>query len=35
MDNPLLQGGATPIDYPSITLQNMRETFDHVLQAHA
>ena len=35
MDNPLLQGSATPIDYPSITLQNMREAFDHVLQAHA
>jgi len=35
MDNPLLQGSATPVDYPSITLQNMREAFDHVLQAHA
>lgn len=34
MDNPLLQDSATPIDYPSITLQNMHEAFDHVLQAH-
>jgi len=35
MDNPLLQNSSTPIDYPSITLENMAVAFDHVLQAHA
>ncbi|MDR2318831.1 MAG: M3 family metallopeptidase [Pseudomonas sp.] len=34
MDNPLLQNNATPVDYASITLQNMGEAFDHVLLAH-
>lgn len=34
MDNPLLQPSAVPIDYTAITLENMREAFDHVLQAH-
>jgi len=34
MDNPLLQSSSTPIDYPSITLENMAEAFDHVLLAH-
>lgn len=35
MDNPLLQSSSTPVDYPSITLQNMRDAFEHVLRAHA
>ena len=34
MDNPLLQGSKTPVDYSAITLQNMQAAFDHVLQAH-
>ncbi|PVZ35064.1 M3 family metallopeptidase [Pseudomonas sp. CC120222-01a] len=34
MDNPLLQNNATPVDYTSITLENMGEAFDHVLLAH-
>ena len=34
MDNPLLQNSHTPIDYPSITLQNMQAAFDYVLLAH-
>jgi hypothetical protein len=34
MDNPLLQNSHIPVDYPSITLQNMQVAFDHVLLAH-
>ena len=34
MDNPLLQNSSTPVDYPSITLENMAAAFDHVLEAH-
>jgi oligopeptidase A len=34
MDNPLLQKSAIPVDYTSITLQNMGEAFDHVLLEH-
>ncbi|MDD2135465.1 M3 family metallopeptidase [Pseudomonas kurunegalensis] len=34
MDNPLLQASHIPVDYPSITLENMRAAFDHVLLAH-
>ena len=34
MDNPLLHRNAIPVDYTSITLENMRAAFDHVLQAH-
>ncbi|MBA1191547.1 M3 family metallopeptidase [Pseudomonas entomophila] len=34
MNNPLLQPSAVPIDYAAITLENMGEAFDHVLQAH-
>ncbi|MDE4536822.1 peptidase M3 [Pseudomonas sp. ITEM 17296] len=34
MDNPLLQGSKTPVDYSAITLQNMQAAFDHVLNAH-
>ncbi|MEN5215795.1 M3 family metallopeptidase [Pseudomonas pudica] len=34
MDNPLLQNSRIPVDYPSITLQNMQVAFDHVLLAH-
>jgi len=34
MHNPLLQSSNTPIDYPSITLENMAGAFDHVLLAH-
>ncbi|RCL29681.1 peptidase M3 [Pseudomonas sp. AFG_SD02_1510_Pfu_092] len=34
MDNPLLQNSHTPVDYPSITLQNMQAAFDHALLAH-
>ncbi|MFJ4383317.1 M3 family metallopeptidase [Pseudomonas sp. NPDC089408] len=34
MDNPLLQNSNIPVDYSSITLENMRAAFDHVLLAH-
>ncbi|BBV94699.1 hypothetical protein ACF8R4_04455 [Pseudomonas sp. FYR_2] len=34
MDNPLLQASHIPVDYPSVTLENMRAAFDHVLLAH-
>ncbi len=34
MDNPLLQHSHIPVDYPSITLENMRSAFDHVLSEH-
>lgn len=34
MDNPLLQNSHIPVDYSSITLENMRAAFDHVLLAH-
>jgi len=34
MDNPLLQNSLIPVDYSSITLENMRAAFDHVLLAH-
>ncbi|WP_144170024.1 M3 family metallopeptidase [Pseudomonas sp. Kh13] len=34
MDNPLLQKNSIPVDYPSITLENMQEAFEHVLMAH-
>jgi len=34
MDYPLLQGSHTPVDYPSITLENMRAAFEHVHLAH-
>lgn len=34
MHNPLLQSSSTPVDYPSITLENMAAAFDHVLLAH-
>lgn len=34
MNNPLLQSSNAPIDFPSITLQNMAAAFDHVLSAH-
>jgi len=34
VDNPLLQSSQNPIDYPSITLENMADAFDYVLEAH-
>ncbi|AJA13447.1 peptidase M3 [Pseudomonas putida JB] len=34
MDNPLLQNSHIPVDYSSITLENMQAAFDHVLLAH-
>jgi oligopeptidase A len=34
MDNPLLQDSHSPVDYPSISLENMQAAFDHVLLAH-
>ncbi|WP_060507810.1 M3 family metallopeptidase [Pseudomonas sp. NBRC 111124] len=34
MDNPLLQASHIPVDYPSITLENMASAFDHVLREH-
>lgn len=32
--NPLLQDSHIPVDYSSITLENMQAAFAHVLQAH-
>lgn len=34
MANPLLQDSHIPVDYSSITLENMQAAFAHVLQAH-
>ena len=34
MGYPLLQDSHIPVDYPSITLENMQNAFDHVLLAH-
>ena len=34
MDNPLLQNSHIPVDYPSITLENMHSAFEHVLSEH-
>lgn len=34
MYNPLLQKSDIPVDYPAITLENMRVAFAHVLSAH-
>ncbi|GHS79529.1 oligopeptidase A [Pseudomonas sp. PAGU 2196] len=34
MDNPLLQGGNIPVDYPSITREHILEAVEHVILAH-
>ena len=34
MDNPLLQNSRIPVDYPAITIENMKVAFEHVLLAH-